>query len=526
MEVQTRIGPVQEYQHASNLAESETNAPVFPLTDRELAHVLLAELKRVAGEYTAAATEAADPQIRQEFERGLHRTLRDHDRLFRAMRQLGMTGPAAPASREAVRNETQRNGQTGRELHHWMDQWLAQLEHRDQRGIEMAPGGYQAPVQASGSRDSSDMQRPFGQERGQRPGTSAGHQAGQTVGGSQSCLTAGGLPGHEAAGRLHGRLTAGHVTAPFAGQAADQPGGYLAGQLIGRTSGQSADQPGSLSRNMSGNMAVPVYRQTRPSFLPAASPYGQPAIGSGQQTSMPACRPLMPVYRRQAESGGGLTPPEEKLGLASSRPTFAEGHPTRAAERTKIADEQPVIAAGRPNVAEQQPVLSAGQSKFAAKQPVFATEHSTFAEGQSEPATGKPKFTERQPEPAARRPVPDRIKPAQSRSATFMDGQAGPSYAKEQMPDRAGASKNVSQNNKSSSAKIVKPENLRNNELASKQLADDESAPANNRQPASRDQVEPSDSSEQQQTFPVTAREIRAAGIGDESAESSQPRPS
>lgn len=94
------------------------------LSDKDLANFVLSELKRVAREYTTAALEASDPQIRQLFERALQQTLQDQEKLFKVMGSLNMSGQPMMATRQDLQSELQSNAQTSQKLRSWTEQSL------------------------------------------------------------------------------------------------------------------------------------------------------------------------------------------------------------------------------------------------------------------------------------------------------------------------------------------------------------------------------------------------------------------
>ncbi|MDU0205748.1 MULTISPECIES: spore coat protein [Paenibacillus] len=95
------------------------------LQEQDLANLVLSELKRSAGEYTTAVTEAVNPQIKQTFQTLLSKTLQCHATLFQEIQKLGYY-EAQPAEQQEIQQELQKQSQTAAQLQSFVHQNLSQ----------------------------------------------------------------------------------------------------------------------------------------------------------------------------------------------------------------------------------------------------------------------------------------------------------------------------------------------------------------------------------------------------------------
>lgn len=94
------------------------------LQEQDLANLVLSELKRSAGEYTTAVTEAVNPQIKQTFQALLLKTLQSHATLFQEIQKLGYY-QVQPAEQQQIQQELQKQSQTAAQLQSFVQQNLS-----------------------------------------------------------------------------------------------------------------------------------------------------------------------------------------------------------------------------------------------------------------------------------------------------------------------------------------------------------------------------------------------------------------
>ncbi|MBP1965858.1 spore coat protein [Paenibacillus aceris] len=94
------------------------------LQEQDLANLVLSELKRSAGEYTTAVTEAVNPQIKQTFQTLLSKTLQCHATLFQEIQKLGYY-EVQPADQQQLQQELQKQSQTAAQLQSFVQQNLS-----------------------------------------------------------------------------------------------------------------------------------------------------------------------------------------------------------------------------------------------------------------------------------------------------------------------------------------------------------------------------------------------------------------
>lgn len=164
------------------------------LSDSDLANVVLSELKRVAREYTTAALEASDPQIRQLFERALQQTLQDQEKLYKVMGALNLYGQPVKASRQDLQSELQSNAQTSQKLRSWMEQSLQSAGASQPQGPNRSLGNQGSSTYAPSYQPSSSFNpnktsyapTPNNQGMTQRQGASYGQMGTSGYGGMNS----------------------------------------------------------------------------------------------------------------------------------------------------------------------------------------------------------------------------------------------------------------------------------------------------------------------------------------------------
>lgn len=137
-------------------AQTSLDDAASRLTDVDVAGLALMELKRIAGEYLTAMFEAADPEVRQQFERGLHRALQDYDRLRRSAAALRPEAAPVMAAQEVMQSEMRRYGQAAQVLHHWMDRNLQQAALPRTGTDDRAGAGAPDRAFAGGTSDRAD----------------------------------------------------------------------------------------------------------------------------------------------------------------------------------------------------------------------------------------------------------------------------------------------------------------------------------------------------------------------------------
>lgn len=94
------------------------------LQEQDLAQFVLSELKRTAREYTTAALEASNPQIRQTFQSLVHKTLQDQAEVFQEIQKLGGY-EVQPAQQQQLQQELQKQSQSAAKLQSFVQQNLS-----------------------------------------------------------------------------------------------------------------------------------------------------------------------------------------------------------------------------------------------------------------------------------------------------------------------------------------------------------------------------------------------------------------
>ncbi|TBL73070.1 spore coat protein [Paenibacillus thalictri] len=86
------------------------------LQDQDHANFVLAELKRVAREYTTATLEASTPVVHQTFHSLLQKTLQDQSHIYGMISQASSYGEVKTASQQEVQQELQKQVQKTEQL--------------------------------------------------------------------------------------------------------------------------------------------------------------------------------------------------------------------------------------------------------------------------------------------------------------------------------------------------------------------------------------------------------------------------
>ncbi|OCT13198.1 hypothetical protein A8709_20875 [Paenibacillus pectinilyticus] len=97
--------------YQSNSQQQQQQQQQVNLEELDFANFVLSELKRSAREYTTAALEAANPGIRQTFEKLLQNTLDDQALIFQEIQKLGGY-EIQPATQQLIQQELQKQSQT------------------------------------------------------------------------------------------------------------------------------------------------------------------------------------------------------------------------------------------------------------------------------------------------------------------------------------------------------------------------------------------------------------------------------
>jgi spore coat protein CotF len=94
------------------------------LEDLDLANFVLSELKRIAREYTTAALESANPQIRHAFQSLVQKTLQDQAAVFQEIQKLGGY-EIQPAAQQQLQQELQKQSQSAAKLQSFVQHHLS-----------------------------------------------------------------------------------------------------------------------------------------------------------------------------------------------------------------------------------------------------------------------------------------------------------------------------------------------------------------------------------------------------------------
>ncbi len=95
------------------------------LPEKDMANMVLSELKRISGEYATAALEANDSNIRQVFKSLLFRTLQDQTELYAVLSENdAYRGGLSMASQQDVQNELQNQAQSVNALRWFVEKHL------------------------------------------------------------------------------------------------------------------------------------------------------------------------------------------------------------------------------------------------------------------------------------------------------------------------------------------------------------------------------------------------------------------
>jgi spore coat protein CotF len=120
------------YQQQGFGGQQQSQGQHVHLQDQDLANLVLSELKRIAREYTTAALEANNPQIRQVFQNLLGKTLQDQDVLYREIQRMSGYGEIPTAQQQDVHKELQKQSQTANQLYSFVQQHLSGIQQQGQ----------------------------------------------------------------------------------------------------------------------------------------------------------------------------------------------------------------------------------------------------------------------------------------------------------------------------------------------------------------------------------------------------------
>jgi|GEM_PF-2704955 len=122
------------FQPASAFAPIHTGL----LPEKDNLYTILADLKRTAREYTTAATESKNPQIRRLFTELLDSTLTLQGRLYEQMQLHNMYNASSSALRQELDKQLRQYAQTEQETAMFLEQTLGGAQ--GSAGTPMQPG--------------------------------------------------------------------------------------------------------------------------------------------------------------------------------------------------------------------------------------------------------------------------------------------------------------------------------------------------------------------------------------------------
>ncbi|UJF33151.1 spore coat protein [Paenibacillus hexagrammi] len=128
--------PYQQQSFGTQQNQQSQGNQVY-LEDQDLANFVLSELKRAAREYTTAALESANPQIRQTFQSLLQKTLNDQATIFQEIQKLGGYD-VQPANQQQLQQELQKHSQCATRLQSFVQQNMGQMNTTQQQNQFMA----------------------------------------------------------------------------------------------------------------------------------------------------------------------------------------------------------------------------------------------------------------------------------------------------------------------------------------------------------------------------------------------------
>lgn len=160
------------------------------LQDQDHANFVLAELKRVAREYTTATLEASTPVVHQTFHSLLQKTLQDQSHIYGMISQASSYGEVKTASQQEVQQELQKQVQKTEQLQMLVKSGLqtanqqqgANSQSYQQQGAQQQNSFSQtnAPPSFGGSSVTSTYIPSYNQG-GQGYGSASGQSYGQTA---------------------------------------------------------------------------------------------------------------------------------------------------------------------------------------------------------------------------------------------------------------------------------------------------------------------------------------------------------
>ncbi|MBP2000466.1 spore coat protein CotF [Paenibacillus shirakamiensis] len=105
------------------------------IPEKDILNIILADLRRIAREYSTATTEAGCPDVRQMFTQLTDNTLRLQGELFDIMKQNNMYTAAAPVQKQEVDKQLQQARQTQQEAQQFAQQKTSNLSNYSQPNV-------------------------------------------------------------------------------------------------------------------------------------------------------------------------------------------------------------------------------------------------------------------------------------------------------------------------------------------------------------------------------------------------------
>ncbi|MFD1953672.1 spore coat protein [Paenibacillus thailandensis] len=118
--------------------------PIMP--DADMAYTILADLKRVVGEYATATTESSCPTVRGMFTNLLNSTLKMQGDLYQAMQGQNMYSTSSPALRQSMDKEFKQYQQDIQQTNQYLQQTVGRLEQQQPYYTGTQPYGGQQPA--------------------------------------------------------------------------------------------------------------------------------------------------------------------------------------------------------------------------------------------------------------------------------------------------------------------------------------------------------------------------------------------
>lgn len=122
------------------------------LPEKDLVFQMLAETKRVAGEYCVAVTEASCPVVRQMFTSLLNDTLQIQGEIFQVMQQHGWYQTPKSATRQDIANHIQTHQQDQQQTQQFVSQRMSGMMTNQNFGTTQPQQSYGGSQPQSGYR--------------------------------------------------------------------------------------------------------------------------------------------------------------------------------------------------------------------------------------------------------------------------------------------------------------------------------------------------------------------------------------